>query len=540
MLFLLIGGIGLFLLGMILLTDGLKAFAGDSLRLALLRFTGRPVTAFFSGVTVTAMVQSSSATTLATIGFVSAGLITFPQAIGVIIGASLGTTSTGWIVSTVGLKFSVGMLALPLTGIGAFLRLLGRGRVASLGLALAGFGLIFIGIDTLQEGMREFSQHFDLGRIPARGFWGHLVLLLVGAAMTVIMQSSSAAVATTLAALHAEAIGFEQAASLVIGQAIGTTVTAMLAAIGATVAAKRTAYAHVLFNLCTGLIALILLPFFLWIILGLAHRAGTEPGAVALAAFHTSFITLGVLIFLPLVKPFSRLLEWIVPERGPNLTKYLDSSLNAFPGVALEAVRNCLREVSLLECRRLISILMNRDRDRWEPGRVISTDAVNRARIFLGMVPMAPGEEQSSGFRISLFHILDHLGNWMALSVPYSPRPDIKQDDLYQELIRRVIPALHQAEFALANGVNGESMASLQTHAESVKELRKNARQKVLDALSRNQRLPESSMQLLDYLRVLDSVIYHLCRVVYYLNQSKPTGDQYPPCKETDPIGDPA
>ena len=397
MLFLLIGGIGLFLLGMILLTDGLKSFAGDSLRLALLRFTGRPVTAFFSGVTVTAMVQSSSATTLATIGFVSAGLITFPQAIGVIIGASLGTTSTGWIVSTVGLKFSVGMLALPLTGIGAFLRLLGRGRMASLGLALAGFGLIFIGIDTLQEGKREFSQQFDLGRIPARGFWGHLVLLLVGAAMTVVMQSSSAAVATTLAALHAEAIGFEQAASLVIGQAIGTTVTAMLASIGAAVAAKRTAVAHVLFNLGTGLIALLLLPFFLWIILGLAERAGTEPGAVALAAFHTSFIALGVLIFLPLVKPFSRLVERIVPERGPSLTKFLDSSLNALPAVALEAVRNCLREVSLLECQRLISILQNEERERWERDRIITADAVNRARIFLSMVPMAPGEEQSSG-----------------------------------------------------------------------------------------------------------------------------------------------
>ncbi len=525
MLFLLIGGIGLFLLGMILLTDGLKSFAGDSLRLALLRFTGRPVTAFLSGVTVTAMVQSSSATTLATIGFVSAGLITFAQAVGVIIGASLGTTSTGWIVSTIGLKFSVGMLALPLTGIGAFMRLLGRGRMASLGLALAGFGLIFIGIDTLQEGMRELSQQFDLSRIPARGFWGHLVLLVVGALMTVVMQSSSAAVATTLAALHAEAIGFEQAASLVIGQAIGTTGTAMLAAIGATVAAKRTAVAHVLFNLCTGLIALLLLPFFLWIILGLAERTGTEPGAVALAAFHTSFITLGVVIFLPLVKPFSRLVERIIPERGPSLTKYLDSSLNALPAVALEAVRNCLREVSLLECRRLMAILQNEQRERWEPDRVITADAVNRARIFLSMIPMAPGEEKSSGSRVSLFHLLDHIGSWMALQVPQNPRADIQQDELYQELSARVIQTLHQAEAALAIGANRESIAALQTLAGSVKELRLDARRNVLDALSRNQRLPEASMQLLDYLRTLDSATYHLCRIAHYLNQTESKAD---------------
>ncbi|TVP78174.1 MAG: Na/Pi cotransporter family protein [Puniceicoccaceae bacterium] len=521
MLFLLLGGIGLFLLGMILLTDGLKSFAGDSLRLALLRFTGRPVTAFCSGATVTAMVQSSSATTLATIGFVSAGLITFPQAIGVIIGASLGTTSTGWIVSTVGLKFSVGMLALPLTGIGAFMRLLGRGRMASLGLALAGFGLIFIGIDTLQEGMRAFSERFDLGRIPASGFWGHLLLLLVGAAMTVVMQSSSAAVATTLAALHTGAIGFEQAASLVIGQAIGTTVTAMLAAIGATVAAKRTAVAHVLFNLLTGLIALLLLPFFLWMIVGLSERTGTEPGAVALAAFHTSFIALGVLIFLPLVKPFSRLVEKIVPERGSSLTQYLDASLNTLPSVALEAVRNCLREVSLLECRRLILILQHKGRERWESDRVITADAVNRARIFLSRVPMAPGEEESSGPRVSLFHLLDHIGSWMALQIPLTPRPDIQQDPLYQELIGKVIETLHQGESVLAENGRGESVAALQTLAESVKDLRQNARQEILDALSRKQRIPEASMQLLDYLRMLDSATYHLSRIVHYLNQTE-------------------
>jgi phosphate:Na+ symporter len=157
--FKLLGGIGLFLLGMVLLTDGLKAFAGEALRRALVRFTGTPLKAFGSGALVTAMVQSSSATTVTVIGFVSAGLLTFPQAVGVVMGASLGTTGTGWIVAVLGLKISLGFYALPLVGLGAFLKLLGRGRMKSLGLALAGFGVIFIGIETLQAGMQGFSGY---------------------------------------------------------------------------------------------------------------------------------------------------------------------------------------------------------------------------------------------------------------------------------------------------------------------------------------------------------------------------------------------
>src|SRR5690606_15462357 len=144
LLFQLTGGIGLFLLGMVLLTDGLKAFAGEALRRALVRFTGTPLKAFTSGALVTLVVQSSSATTVTVIGFVSAGLLAFPQAVGVVMGASLGTTGTGWIVSVLGLKVSVGFYALPVVGIGAFMRLLGSGRWRSLGFALAGFGIIFI------------------------------------------------------------------------------------------------------------------------------------------------------------------------------------------------------------------------------------------------------------------------------------------------------------------------------------------------------------------------------------------------------------
>jgi phosphate:Na+ symporter len=198
----LFGGIGLFLLGVFLLTDGLKTAGGEVLRRILVKFTGRPFTAFISGTGLTVLVQSSSATTLATIGFVSAGILSFSQAIGLVIGATLGTTSTGWLVALVGLKFGIGKLAFPLVGLGAMARLVTHGRKAALALSVAGFGLMFVGIDSLQTGMAGLSGSFSTDQLPHGTFFGRALLVVIGIVLTVIMQSSAAAVATTLAAFH--------------------------------------------------------------------------------------------------------------------------------------------------------------------------------------------------------------------------------------------------------------------------------------------------------------------------------------------------
>lgn len=211
-----LGGIGLFLLGMILMTDGLKAVAGDSLRGVLSRFTGNRFSAVTMGALVTALVQSSSATTLATIGFVSAGLLGFGNAVGIMLGANLGTTSTGWLVGLLGLKLSIGDILLPFIGLGALARLIGRGRLAHAGSALAGFGVIFVGIDVLQGGMQELAENFKLDAFAQPGLAGRVWLVLIGAAMTVVMQSSSAAVATTLTALSSGALDLSQSAALVV------------------------------------------------------------------------------------------------------------------------------------------------------------------------------------------------------------------------------------------------------------------------------------------------------------------------------------
>ncbi|MEQ9617203.1 MAG: Na/Pi symporter, partial [Phycisphaerales bacterium] len=242
------GGLGLFLLGMMLLTDGLKQLAGQAMKKLLARFVRGPFSGLTTGALFTALIQSSSATTLTTIGFVSAGLITFQQAVGVVFGANIGTTSTGWIVSLLGLKISLGAVSPPLILLGVLLRLFSRDRFAALGGALAGFALIFFGIGVMQTGMEDLAARIDPASIPGDGLTGRFLLVLIGVVMTVVMQSSSAAVAATLIAVDSGAIGFEQAAALVVGQNIGTTVTAAIASIGASTPAKRTALAHIAFN----------------------------------------------------------------------------------------------------------------------------------------------------------------------------------------------------------------------------------------------------------------------------------------------------
>jgi len=518
MIFQLLGGIGLFLLGMVLLTDGLKAFAGEALRQALVRFTGTPLKAFGSGTLVTLMVQSSSATTVTLIGFVSAGLLTFPQAVGVVFGASLGTTGTGWIVSILGLKVSLGAYALPLVGIGAFLKLLARGRWQSFGLALAGFGLIFVGIETLQQGMQQLSGRFDPASLPSGGLTGHLLAMLIGIAMTVIMQSSSAAVATTLTALHTATINFEQAASLVIGAAVGTTITGVLAAIGGTTSAKRTALAHVIFNLATGLIALLLLPLLLWSLAAAQIHLGLEPGATSLAAFHTTFIALGVLVFLPFVNGFSRWIEHLLPERGPHLTRHLDDTLLHSPAVALEATQRALRETACELFDALAHTLRadagNRDDSRHN--RI--ADALERTQQFFSRIPPVVESEPLAQQRVAQMHVMDHL---LRLEARLRPPPGVHRllaDTRLQPVVARARIALDLGIAGLRGSAPADWLDTLGRQSQDLAALRLRERPAVLGRTASGASDPAHTLDVLDTMRWLERVGHHTWRICNYLD----------------------
>ena len=355
------GGIGLFLLGMWLMTDGLKLAAGPALERILARSTGTRLRGLASGTLITALVQSSSAVTVTTIGFVNAGLLTLGQALWVLFGSNVGTTMTGWLVSLAGLNFKIEALALPMIGLGMVLHFTGEGRRrGALGMALAGFGVLFLGIDVLKDTFMDLGSQMALPE--GSGVLGVLAHVGAGALLTVLMQSSSAALAIALTAAQGGLLEIDDAAAVVIGANVGTTVTALLASLGATPNARRAAAAHVLFNLLTGAVALVLLP---WLIDGVALfqdllELDAAP-AVTLALFHTVFNVLGVVLMWPLA---ARLTEFLArrfrtAEEDEARPQHLDNNVLSVPALALGALIQEVRrmgEIALRGARRVWTI----------------------------------------------------------------------------------------------------------------------------------------------------------------------------------------
>src|SRR5215472_2251725 len=340
-----IGGLGLFLLGIHHLTEGLKGLAGDALRRALQTLVAGRLSAVVSGAVFTVAIQSSTATTLTVIGFVSAGLVTFSQAVGVIIGATFGTTSTPWLVAIFGFRLRISAFAMPMLGVGAFLWVVAKGRTRSSGAILAGFGLLFIGIDYLQTGMRGVSWNLDA--IGGSGFGWQWILAGVGILMSVIMQSSSAAAATTLVALNAGSLTFEQACALIVGQSIGTAATSALVAIGAGLAVKRAALAHIVYNVAVGIIGILALAPIATAARWVGTRLDDPQGVLALAAFSSIFKLVGVAAFFPWLDAFSRLIVGLSGAGAESAVSRLDPALAAAGGsVALEAAWRALLELS--------------------------------------------------------------------------------------------------------------------------------------------------------------------------------------------------
>jgi phosphate:Na+ symporter len=341
------GGVGLFLLGMGLMTDGLRLAAGSALARILAKSTQTRWRGLGSGMLVTAMVQSSSAVTVATIGFVNAGLLQFRQAVWVLLGANVGTTMTAWLVALVGLQFKVEALALPLIGVGMLLRLTGEGsRRGAVGMAMAGFGVLFLGIDMLKDTFFGLSDAFQLP--GGSGALEVLTLVGIGVMLTVLMQSSSAALAVALTAAQGGMLTAQGAAAVVIGANIGTTVTAVIAALGATPNAKRAAAAHIVFNVLTGVVALLLLPWLLGVLDVLRDWLGLdEAPAASLALFHTVFNVLGVVLIWPLMRPLAEHLEgrFKSAEEDEGQPRFIDKNALAVPELALDALARELQRL---------------------------------------------------------------------------------------------------------------------------------------------------------------------------------------------------
>lgn len=337
-----LGSLGLFLLGMWLMTEGLKLAGGKALESLLRQWTSSRFKGLLSGTIMTALVQSSSAVTVATLGFVNAGLMNFQQAVWVVFGSNVGTTFTAWIVTFLGFSIKLNAFAFPLIGLGAFCRLLVPSeRIKALGMALAGFGLLFMGIDSLNTNFSSIAAELDTGALLGNSNYPTLIALFIGLILTSVTQSSSAAIAIILTAVASGVATFDIAAAAVIGANIGTTSTALIACVGATSSAKRLAWAHVCFNLLTGVVALLLLPFFSWLTVAIAASFGVAENLVLmLAIFHTLFNVVGVLLMWPIEPPMSRFLmtRFKSSSLERDVSQHIDPNTSTIPEIAVRGL----------------------------------------------------------------------------------------------------------------------------------------------------------------------------------------------------------
>jgi phosphate:Na+ symporter len=307
-----------------LLSDGIQQAAGDRMQRVLNFMTGNRFIGVLTGAVVTAIVQSSSAISVMVVSFVNAGLLTLTQAIGVIMGANIGTTVTAWIVSLIGFEIDIASLALPAVGIGFILKAI-KWRYQSLGEAIMGFGFIFLGLRFLTDAVPTIdpSQLEFIRRVSDLGFLSVVFGVAIGTVVTLLVHSSAATITLVITLAFNGAINFEIAAAMILGANIGTTIDAIMAGIGAKTAARRTALVHVLFNVVGSILALVFFRPLLFLVdaitpgspMGLTDSPGGLGITTHLAMFHTIFNLLCTVVFLPFVNQYAALVTWIIKDK---------------------------------------------------------------------------------------------------------------------------------------------------------------------------------------------------------------------------------
>lgn len=347
----LLGGLSMFLFGMKIMSESLQMAAGEKLRNILSKVTNNRVAGVVTGFSVTSIVQSSSATTVMLVSFVSAGLLNLEQSIGIILGANIGTTVTGWIVALFGFKVKIASFALPAITIGFFLRFVNNERAKEIGDVILGFGVLFFGLSIMKGSVVDLKKSAVISEFMATysadTFFNTIVVVLVGALVTMVIQSSSATMAITMTLCATGLINFPTACALVLGENIGTTITANIASIGASVVAKRSARVHMMFNIFGVFWVLIFfnslfIPAIDWLVPGSPTTGSETIISGHLAAFHTTFNITNTLIFLPFVKFLAWGATRLVPDKGDQEGlhfKYISTALMSTPAINISQAR---------------------------------------------------------------------------------------------------------------------------------------------------------------------------------------------------------
>ena len=336
-------GVSIFLFGMLFLEDGFKASTGGVLEKVLQRTTKSLPRSIGFGIVSTTIMQSSSLVTVITISFISAGLITLAAGIGIIFGANIGTTTGAWLVAGFGLKVKISAYAMPMLVFGIVLTFQKSRTMKGIGSVLAGLGFLFLGIHHMKEGFEAFRDQIDLARFAIEGYPGLFLFAFIGLAATVIMQSSHATLVLIITALAAGQITYDNALALAIGANIGTTITAIIGSMSANVQGKRLAGGHLIFNLVTGIIAIVFISQLVGVVDSVSAVVGiaADDYTLKLAVFHTIFNVIGVVVMVPFVAKLVSFLEKVLPEPQKSSVEplYLNDAAIEFPDTVLESVR---------------------------------------------------------------------------------------------------------------------------------------------------------------------------------------------------------
>lgn len=516
-----VGGVGLVLLGMALMSEGLQSMAGDGVKQLLGRFTGTPLTGVITGTGITVLVSSSSATILATIGFVNAGLLSLSQAIGIIFGSNLGTTSTAWIVALVGFKFHISTFTLPLITLGALMKRFLRGKKASIGMALAGFGLLFLGADILQAGMRGTGGFIQLAGYSFSSWNDRIILTGMGFLMTFLLQSSAVAIVTTLAALGSGAVTMEQAALLVVGLNTGKVYYGLLGFIGASIAGKRSALVHIFFNLATGLILFVFVDFFIPPVIRLCEYFGTTSPSIIICALHTAFNLIGIVIWLPMYKPIAVFMGRLVPEEGPELTRFLDYRVATVPHVAVETARLTIVEVARVLMTALRDLVVGEKTYSEVLSQLDSVEvALNETRKFLSYVVSSPDSNQVHRQHLDVIHSMEHLTRLVEASRESDNVRTTARSDFLRNLTLKQLNEFDIIIKWLEGEVHECPLESVEQISAMFAETRRKKRTDMIDQIALGGMKPDEGFQELEAMRWIDRIVYHIWRGIFHLSQT--------------------
>jgi len=526
------GGLGMLLFGIRLMSEGLQTAAGERLRALLGRLTSNPILGVITGAVVTASIQSSSATTVMVVGLVNAGLMGLPQAIGVIMGANIGTSITAQLIA-----FNLGDLSLPAIGVGAMLYLFSTRRLSrSVGKSILGFGILFLGLGVMSDTVQPLRDLPVFQRI-VMAMEGHPVYgVLVGAGMTAVLQSSSGTIGILQGLAHQGVIGLMTSLPVLIGDNIGTTFTALIASAGTSLTARRAAVSHTLFNLLGAVLFVLLMPTFALIVTHLTPEPMRQ-----LAHAHTIFNLLNACVQLPFVWLLARAVVFLVPGEVTEITRgpiYISRSLLKAPEVALQQARRELHRMAGLSKEILEdaikgfvegdSRLLKMALDKEEVVNELEKE-ITRYLVELSRSSMTDLQSQEMNALLNFVNdierIGDHAENIVELAeekmenrLPFSEQADRDIDEIYSAVMEAVEGAM-----SLLENPDDEALARSTVAAEErIDDLEALLRERHIDRLNRGLCYPESGVVFLDLLSNLERVGDHSSSIAHItLDQMK-------------------